>query len=76
MTQQKFTTGLDFEALRHAAERGVAQALAGLYAEEAEVRIVNRNSPPNSPFVLHGREAVAQYLKDCYGNGAKHRVEN
>ena len=76
MTQQELATGLDFEALRRAAERGDAQALAGLYADDAEVRIVNRNSPPSSPFVLRGREAIAEYLRTVCGNGTRHRIEN
>jgi len=77
MTQQKLGTGLDFEALRYAIEQSDAKALATLYAEDAEVRLVNRNSPPSSPFVLRGREAIAEYLRDVCGNGAKkHRIEN
>ncbi len=76
MTQQKLGTGLDIEALRRAAEQRDARTLADLYAEDAEVRIVNRNSPPSSPFVLRGREAIAEYLRDVCGNGARHRIEN
>ncbi len=76
MTQQNLTTGLDFEAFQHATERSDAQALAGLYADDAEVRIVNRNSPPSSPFVLHGRDAISEYLRALCGNGARHRIEN
>lgn len=76
MTQHKLATGLDFQALRHAAEQGDARTLADLYAEDAEVRIVNRNSPPSSPFVLRGREALAEYLRTAYSNGTRHRIEN
>jgi ketosteroid isomerase-like protein len=76
MTQQKLDTGLDFEALRHAIERSDAKALANLYAEDAEVRIVNRNSPPSSPFVLRSREVIAKYLRAVCGNGTAHRIEN
>jgi SnoaL-like domain len=76
MTQQKLASGLDFEAFRRAAERDDAQALASFYADDADLRIVNRNSPPSSPFVLRGREAIAEYLRDVCGNGAKHRIEN
>ncbi len=76
MTQQKLATGLDFEALRRAAEQGDARALVGFYADDANVRIVNRNSPPSSPFVLRGREAIAEYLRAVCGNDARHRIEN
>jgi ketosteroid isomerase-like protein len=76
MTQRKSTTEPDFESLRHAAERGDAGALADLYADDAEVTIVNRNSPPSSPFVLRGREAIAEYLRAVCSNGSRHRIEN
>jgi hypothetical protein len=76
MTQHKPDTELDFEALRRAIERSDAKALADLYADDAEVRVVNRNSPPSSPFVLRGGEAIAEYLRAVCGNGTKHRIEN
>jgi hypothetical protein len=76
MTQHKPDTGLDFEALRRAIERSDAKALADLYADDAEVHVVNWNSPPSSPFVLRGREAIAEYLRAVCGNGTKHRIEN
>ena len=76
MNRQKPATELDFEALRHASEGSDAQALANFYADDANVRIVNRNSPPSSPFVLRGKEAIAEYLRAVCGNGTKHRIEN
>ena len=76
MVKQGLTIGLDFEVFRRAIEKSEATALADLYADDAEVRIVNRNSPPSSPFVLRGKEAVAEYLSDSCGNGAGHHVEN
>lgn len=74
MTEQK--TVLDFEALRRAAEHNDAETLADLYAEDAEVLIVNRETPPSSPHVLHGREAIAEYLKDVCGRDIKSRIES
>src|SRR5918911_1689226 len=74
MTEQK--TILDFEALRRAAEQNDAEALANLYTEDAEVLIVNRETPPSSPHVLHGREQIAEYLKDACGRDIRSRIEN
>lgn len=68
--------GLDLQTLRHAIQRSDAKALADLYCGEAEVRIVNRNSPPISPLVLRDREAIAEYLRAVFGNGSRHRVED
>ncbi len=76
MTQQKLGTGLDFEALRRAAERSDAQSLASLYADDAEMSIVDRNSPPSSPFVLRGKEVIAEYLRTVCATGTRHRIEN
>ncbi len=74
MTEQR--TALDFEALRRASEQRDAEALIGLYAEDAEVRIVNRETPPSSPHVLRGRERIAEYLRDVCGRDIESRIED
>jgi len=51
MTEQK-APGFDFEALRRAEERYDPEAMLDLYADEAKIHIVNRNTPPSSPYVL------------------------
>ena len=47
-----------------------------LYAEDAEIHIVNRNTPPSSPYVLRGKEAIAEYLRDVFGRDMRHSIEN
>ncbi len=74
MTEQR--TALDFEALRRASEQRDAEALISLYAEDAEVRIVNKNTTPNSPHVLRGRERIAEYLRDVCGREIESRIED
>jgi hypothetical protein len=64
MTMQKSTSGLDFEVLRHAFEQGDTDLLVSLYADDAKVRIVNRDNPPSSPFQLHGKEEIRNYLRE------------
>ena len=68
--------GLDFEALRWAIEEREAETLIGVYAEDAEVRTVNRNTTPSSPQVLRGKEQIAEYLRDVCSREMTHRVEN
>jgi hypothetical protein len=75
MTQQKTAGGLDFEALRRAAAQNDAELLADLYAEDAEVLVVNRETPPSSPHVLRGKKRIADYLRDVCGRDVKHRIE-
>jgi ketosteroid isomerase-like protein len=73
MTEQK--SALDFEALRRADEQNDVEALAGFYADDAEVCLVNKDNPPSSPLELHGREQIAEYLKDVCDRDIKHRIE-
>ena len=49
MTAQKTSGGLDFEALRQAIENLDAELLVSLYADDAEMRTVNRYTTPSSP---------------------------
>lgn len=71
------TTGaLDFEVLRRAIEGRDADALLNLYAHDAEVVTVNRNTTPSSPNVLHGKEEIGPYLRDVCAREMTHRVEN
>jgi ketosteroid isomerase-like protein len=77
VTEQQAAGGkLDFEALRRAEEQHDLDAMLDLYADDAEIRIVNRNTPPSSPYVLRGKEAIAEYLRDVFGRDLKHQVEN
>lgn len=76
MTEQKTTSSLDFESLRQGWKERNAELLLSLYADDAEVRIVDRHNPPSSPFELHGKEEIAEYLRDAFSSEATHRVEN
>ena len=75
MAEQKTAGGLDFEALRRAIEQSDGESLKGFYAEEAELYTVNRNTPPSSPNVIRGKEAIAEYIEDVCGRDMTHRVE-
>ena len=76
MTDQKSAGGLDFEALRRAIEQSDFDSLMKFYDENAELHSVNRNTPPSSPEVLHGKEAIAERLEDVCGRDMTHHVEN
>jgi ketosteroid isomerase-like protein len=74
--EQRVTGKLDFEDLRRAQEQRDLDAMLDLYAEDAEIHIVNRNTPPSSPYVLRGKEAIAEYLRDVFGRDMSHSIEN
>ena len=76
MTEQRSPGKIDFEVLRRAEEQRDLDAMLDLYDDDAEVRIVNRHTPPSSPHVLRGKEEIAEYLCDVLGRDMKHRIEN
>ncbi len=76
MAEHKVTGKLDFEDLRRAQEQRDLDAMLNLYADDAEIHIVNRNTPPSSPHVLQGKEAIAEYLRDVFGREMSHSIEN
>ncbi|WP_155054124.1 nuclear transport factor 2 family protein [Streptomyces blattellae] len=66
----------DSNALRQAIEGNNEQPLLSLYADDAELRIVDRNTQPSHPKVLHGRDEIAEMLADVYSRDIKtHRLE-
>lgn len=68
-------TAFDVEALRHGIEDRAADALLDLYDEDAELRFVDRTSPPGNPHVLHGKQEIAAYLTDVYGRDMTHHLD-
>ena len=75
MTQGKPGNGLNFEALRLGIERCNPELLLGFYAEDAELSIVNAETPRAAPFELHGKTEIAKHLRATFGQEASHRVE-
>ena len=76
MTEQQTAATLDFAALRRAAERNDAGVLADHYAEDAEVLIVNRETPPSSPHVPRGKAQIAEFLEDACGRDLESRIQD
>jgi ketosteroid isomerase-like protein len=76
MAEQQTASTLDFGALRRAAERNDAAALADHYAEDAEVLIVNRETPPSSPHVLRGKAQIAEFLEDACSRDIESRIQD
>jgi hypothetical protein len=66
----------DFEAFRRSIEKRDAAAQAALYADDAEMRIVNKDAPPSKPTVLKGRKEIARHISEVCGADMTHKVEN
>lgn len=69
-TETTFRVG----ALQRGIEERDASTLLALYAEDAELRVVDRTNPPSSPLVLHGRHAIGRYLEEISSRDMTHTL--
>jgi ketosteroid isomerase-like protein len=74
-TSQISTRPFDAEALRRGIEERDAARLLALYAEDAELHVVDRNDQPSHPRVIRGRAAIGEYFADVCGRDMTHSVE-
>ncbi|MER7487585.1 nuclear transport factor 2 family protein [Streptomyces sp. NPDC126497] len=65
----------DADTLRRGVEADTSAPLVSLYADDAELRIVDRNTQPSHPRVLHGRDEIAALLDDVYSRDMTHTLE-
>lgn len=68
------TTTPLMDTIRKATEGRDAATLAGLYADDASLTIVDRSTPPSSPRKLHGRSEITAFLDDTCGRAMTHEV--
>ncbi|MGD9694923.1 MAG: nuclear transport factor 2 family protein [Thermoleophilia bacterium] len=69
------TTATDIlDTIRTATEGRDAETLIGLYADDAEVTIVDRSTPPSRPHRLHGRDEIAAFLREGCAREMTHRI--
>ncbi|HZH99032.1 MAG TPA: nuclear transport factor 2 family protein [Fimbriimonadaceae bacterium] len=69
------TGGVDVESLRRAYEQRDIDLMLGFYADDAELRIVNRLHPPSNPYELRGKEQIAEFQRRIFARDMKHRLE-
>ncbi|MGW2958554.1 nuclear transport factor 2 family protein [Streptomyces sp. NPDC001220] len=65
----------DIATLRRAVEGNTGNTLLALYADDAEIRIVDRTTQPSHPKVLHGRRDIAAMLDDVYSRDMTHKLD-
>ena len=68
------TGAFDFGDLKRALEHSDDATLIGLYADDAEMVIVDRNRPPGSPMTVTGKEAIAAFWRDVCSRDMTHHV--
>jgi ketosteroid isomerase-like protein len=69
------TPTFDFAELKRAIEERDATAQLALYADDAEVTVVDRINTPRSPRVLRGSEEIRAWIEDTCERDMTHRVE-
>jgi ketosteroid isomerase-like protein len=72
----KTSTSFDLEAFRRGYEEWDIEALLALYADEVELIQIDRDNPPSSPRVRHGKEVFKGMFEHCAAAGVKATVEN
>ncbi|WP_128374460.1 nuclear transport factor 2 family protein [Streptomyces cavernae] len=65
----------DAETLRRGIESQEPTVLLNLYADDAELRIVDHTAQPSHPKVMHGRSEIGEMLEDVYSRDMTHKVE-
>jgi hypothetical protein len=70
------STSFDLETLKRGYEEWDVEALLGLYADEVELTQIDRDNPPSSPRVRHGKEMFRGMFEHCAAAGVKATVGN
>lgn len=69
------TNAVTGAAIKQAIETRDGRMLASLYAEDALLRIVDRNNPPSKPREVKGKAAIGTFWDDICSRAMTHRVE-
>jgi hypothetical protein len=67
-------TGLDFAKLQAALEKSDATALLAFYADDATMKIVDRNRPPSAPMIIDGKDQIGAFWRDVCSRDMTHKV--
>ena len=73
---EKKSNGVTGAAVKRAIEARDGRALAGFYAENAVLRIIDRNNPPSRPREVKGKSAVTTFWDDICSRMMTHKVDS
>jgi ketosteroid isomerase-like protein len=65
----------DVAALRRAVSARDADAVLGLYAEDAAIELADSQNTPSRPRRIEGREAIRAHLEDVYSRDMTHELD-
>jgi hypothetical protein len=66
----------NFDTLRDALEHTDEATLIDLYADNAELKVVDQTRPPSSPLLLTGKPAIAELFHDICSRAMTHEVQD
>ncbi len=66
----------DLGTFKQAIEERDASTQLAMYAENAEVTLVDHVAQPSAPRVLHGRGEIQTWIEDVCGRDMTHRVRH
>lgn len=69
------TNAVDGPAIKKAIEGRDGKMLASFYAEDALVRVIDRNNPPSKPREIRGRAAISTFWDDICSRAMTHSVD-
>jgi ketosteroid isomerase-like protein len=67
--------GVTGAAIKHAIEGRDGRMLASFYADDAVVRVIDRNNPPSRPREIKGKSAIGTFWDDICSRAMTHSVD-
>jgi ketosteroid isomerase-like protein len=68
--------GVSSAALKQAIENRDGNTLTSFYADQAVLRLIDRDNPPSKPREIKGKAAIGAYWDDVCGRTMTHTVES
>lgn len=67
--------GVSGAAVKRAIEGRDARLLSSFYADDAVLRVIDRNNPPSRPREIKGKAAITTFWDDICSRAMTHRVD-
>ncbi len=71
----KTNIGVTGAAIKKAIESRDGRMLASFYAEDAIVRVIDKNNPPSKPREVRGKSAISTFWDDICSRAMTHHVD-
>jgi ketosteroid isomerase-like protein len=63
-------------SIKKAIEGRDGAMLSGFYADDAVVRVIDRNNPPSKPREIRGKASITTFWDDICGRAMSHKIES